>query len=596
MAVQTSITELDFSQIKDNLKTFLQGQDRFKDYNFEGSNMNVFLDVLAYNTFHNNFYANMAINEMFLDSAQLRESVVSHAKGLNYIPRSRTGARARVNLALSVNDSPAFVTIPSKTKFNAQCGSKTFTFYNTSAVTIYPLNNAYTYTNLEIIEGSWVTESFEVLGDTNERFILSNDGINTGVVKVYIKANAAATTSDEYVLRNSIFGVEPTAKAFYLQAAEDNKYEIVFGQDKFGAQPIAGNVINVEYMVTNGEEANGITSFALPTNISGYPTNVTLAVASEGGAERESIESIKYYAPRSIQVQDRAVTASDYEILLKTRYPEIQAVSVYGGEELNPPRYGRVVIAVDVQDADGVSENNKRTYAAFLRERSPVSIEPLVISPEFMYLSVNTTVYFNTKTTALGESDIRSKVTTALQNYSDTYLNDFKIRFKQSNLSSAIDASDPNIISNDIEVLPIIPLNPALNIANNFDVSFGNELVRDQRVVPGETYATHKPAIRSSTFTFRGQSCLIKDDGLGVLTIIRLQGESFVVVNGNIGSVDYATGRVVIRNLNVSSYIGSEIKLFGRTVAQTITAPKSRILSIRANTSDVNVNIVGVND
>lgn len=596
MAVQTSITELDFSQIKDNLKTFLQGQDRFKDYNFEGSNMNVFLDVLAYNTFHNNFYANMAINEMFLDSAQLRESVVSHAKGLNYIPRSRTGARARVNLVLSVNDSPAFVTIPSKTKFNAQCGSKTFTFYNTSAVTIYPLNNAYTYTNLEIIEGSWVTESFEVLGDTNERFILSNDGINTGVVKVYIKANAAATTSDEYVLRNSIFGVEPTAKAFYLQAAEDNKYEIVFGQDKFGAQPIAGNVINVEYMVTNGEEANGITSFALPTNISGYPTNVTLAVASEGGAERESIESIKYYAPRSIQVQDRAVTASDYEILLKTRYPEIQAVSVYGGEELNPPRYGRVVIAVDVQDADGVSENNKRTYAAFLRERSPVSIEPLVISPEFMYLSVNTTVYFNTKTTALGESDIRSKVTTALQNYSDTYLNDFKIRFKQSNLSSAIDASDPNIISNDIEVLPIIPLNPALNIANNFDVSFGNELVRDQRVVPGEVYATHKPAIRSSTFTFRGQSCLIKDDGLGVLTIIRLQGESFVVVNGNIGSVDYATGRVVIRNLNVSSYIGSEIKLFGRTVAQTITAPKSRILSIRANTSDVNVNIVGVND
>jgi hypothetical protein len=145
-------------------------------------------------------------------------------------------------------------------------------------------------------------------------------------------------------------------------------------------------------------------------------------------------------------------------------------------------------------------------------------------------------------------------------------------------------------------VLPIIPLNPALNIANNFDVSFGNELVRDQRVVPGEVYATHKPAIRSSTFTFRGQSCLIKDDGLGVLTIIRLQGESFVVVNGNIGSVDYATGRVVIRNLNVSSYIGSEIKLFGRTVAQTITAPKSRILSIRANTSDVNVNIVGVND
>lgn len=596
MAVQTSITELDFSQVKDNLKAFLQGQDRFKDYNFEGSNMNVLLDVLAYNTFQNNFYANMAINEMFLDSAQLRESVVSHAKGLNYIPRSRTGARARVNITLNVNDNPSFVTIPSKTKFNAQCGSKTFTFYNTSAVTIYPLNNAYSYSNLEIIEGSWVNESFEILGDSNERFILSNDTVNTGTVRVYVKENSTSTTSTEYTLRNSIFGVETDAKVFYIQAAEDNKYEIVFGRNSFGYQPIAGNVINVEYMITNSDEANGITSFAVPENIQGYPTVVTLSAASEGGAERESIESIKYYAPRSIQVQDRAVTASDYEILLKTRYPEIQAVSVYGGEELTPPRYGRVVIAVDVKDADGVSENNKRTYASFLRERSPVSIEPLVISPDFMYLSVNTTVYFNTKTTALGETDIRSKVTAALQNYSDTYLNDFKIRFKQSNLSSAIDSADPNIISNDLEVLPIIPLNPALNIANNFDISFGNELIRDQHIEPGEVYATHKPAIRSSTFTYRGAKCLIKDNGFGVLRIIRLQGDSFVVVNQNIGSVNYTTGRVIIRNLNVSAYTGSEISLFARPVAQTITAPKSRILSIRPNTSDVNINVVGVND
>lgn len=596
MAVQTPITELDFSQIKENLKTFLQGQDRFKDYNFEGSNMSVLLDVLAYNTFQNNFYTNMAINEMFLDSAQLRESVVSHAKGLNYLPRSRTGARARVNVALSVNDSPSFITIPSKTKFSAQCGSKTFTFYNTSAVTIYPLNNTYTYTNLEILEGSWVSESFEVLGDVNERFILSNETINTGTLRVYIQQNSSSTASDEYVLRNSIFGVEPTAKVFYAQAAEDNKYEVIFGRDKFGAQPIAGNVITVEYMITNGEEANGITSFAVPEKIGGYPTTVTLVAQSEGGAERESIESIKYYAPRSIQVQDRAVTASDYEVLLKTRYPEIQAVSVYGGEELNPPRYGRVVIAVDVKDADGVSENNKRTYAEFLRDRSPVSIEPLVISPEFMHLSVNTTVYYSTKTTASNETDIRSKVIAALQSYNDTYLNDFKIRFKQSKLASAIDAADPNILSNDLEVTPIIPLNAVLNLSNNYDVSFGNELIANQHIEPGESYTTFKPTVRSSTFTYNGSSCLINDDGFGVLRIIKLNGDSFVVVNANIGTVDYTTGRVIIRNLRVSAYVGSEIRLFGRTVAQTINAPKSRILSIRPSTSDVNISVVGVND
>ena len=338
---QTPITELDFAQVKENLKTFLKNQERFKDYNFEGSNMNVMLDVLAYNTFQNNFYTNMALNEMFLDSAQLRDTVVSHAKTLNYVPHSRTSARAVINLALSVTDAPSFVTIPSKTRFIAQCGSKSFNFYNLEAITIIPQNNVYRASGINIYEGAWATDYFRVTGDSRQRYVLSNANVNTDTIRVYVKDNAVDAAFNEFTLRNTVHGINSLDHVFYIQGAEDEKYEIVFGKNTFGSEPVADNMIMVEYLVTSGEEANGINSFAPAGNIQGYPATLALVSVSEGGAEKESIESIKYYAPKSIQVQDRAVTASDYEILLKSRFPEIQAISVYGGEELDPYPFHR---------------------------------------------------------------------------------------------------------------------------------------------------------------------------------------------------------------------------------------------------------------
>lgn len=597
----TKITELDFAQVKENLKTYLKSQTLFKDYNFEGSNMNVMLDVLAYNTFQNNFYTNMALNEMFLDSAQLKESVVSHAKALNYVPRSRASARALVNVTLSVptESAPPFVVIPAKTKFIAQCGTKSFSFYTLNSYTITPSNGVYRYSNLDIYEGTWVTEYFTVTNDSTQRFILSNNKVNTNTINVQVKQNSAATTSTEFTLRNSIFGVELTDSVFYIQGAEGDKYELIFGRDKFGAQPVAGNVIVVEYMITNGEEANDINTFSAADKVGTYNAIVSLANVSEGGAEREDIESIKYYAPRSIQVQDRAITEKDYEILLKTRYPEIQAISVYGGEELTPPRYGRVVVAVDVLNADGVSENNKNKYAAYLSDKTPVGIEPIIVSPEFIHVELSTTVYYDTKKTSLGEAAIASKVLDAITSYNNTYLNDFKATFRPSKLAAAIDGCDVNILSNDLDAVPFIPLVPTLGMSNTFDVTFKNGLIKNQIITEGEPIQSHRAAVKSSSFTFGGNSVFIMDDGKGVLNVVKYQDASYTIVKRSIGTVDYDTGRVIIRNLIPTAYQGSEIKLLGRTANGTITAPKNRILSIRTSYSDVEtpdviINVVGV--
>lgn len=591
MTSNSPITELDFQQIKNNLREFLKGQERFKDYNFEGSNLSVLLDVLAYNTFQNGFFTNMAINEMFLDSALLRGSVISHAKNLNYVPRSKTSAKAKVNLTLSVNDNPSFVIIPSRTRFVAQCGNKTFNFYNEEAVTVTPSAGVYTYTGLDVYEGRYIQEFFNVTSDPL-RCVLSNPTVDISSVKVYIKDSADSAVETEYILKTSIFGNTPTSAVFYVQPYNDTQYEITFGLNTFGKQPTPGSIIRVDYRITAGSEANGVTGFTSASNVQGYPVTVTLNAESDGGVEEEDISSIKYFAPRALQIQDRAITESDYEIVLKNRFPEIQAISVYGGEELNPPRYGRVVIAVDVKNADGVSENNKAKYSTFLRERSPIGIEPIVISPEYMYMSINTTVYFNTKTTSLTEADVRQIVLDRITRYNNEKLSDFKITFRASNLSAEIDSSNMNILSNDMDVLPIIPLNPVIGAESNYDVTFNNPLILDHVLLPGESLANHTPALRSSAFTYNGSLGFIQDNGKGVLEIIKSSGTSFVILSTNVGSIDYETGRVIIKKLVVSNYEGSEIKLYGRTRKKTINTPKNRILSVRSE--DVVINVVGV--
>ncbi len=589
-----SITELDFFAAKDALKNYLKGQTQFRDYDFDGSNMNVLLDVMSYNTYMNNFYTNMAYSEMFLDTAQTRQSAISHAKELNYLPRSCISSAARVQIDISPNDAPSFIIIPKGTKFTGRTGNTAYTFSTDRSYTVTQVDGLYCVSNISIYEGKLVTEYYTATSGTTQRFILNNTDVDTSSISVAVRASAAAgAVSTEFTRKDSIFGVISTDPVFYIQPTDSDSYEITFGKDVFGKQPVVNNVIEVSYRISSKTAPNGIRTFT-SENIAGYPVTITTIAKSDGGTDRESIESIRFFAPKSIQIQDRAVTESDYEIILKNQFPEIQAISVYGGEELTPPRYGRVVVAVDVQNAEGVSENNKNAYYTYLKERCPIGIEPIVISPEFMFLNVDAKVYYNTKTTTASESDIRVAAKAAIVAYSTNNLSDFRKTFRFSKLGYDIDKSNANILSNDTEVLAIIPINPVLNTATSYTLNFKNILITDHLLTDNESIADHKPAIKSSQFTYNGKTAFIQDNGAGVLQILRTTSTGFVYLNRNIGSVNYVTGQIIITNLSVSAFIGAEIKIYGRTASKDIAAPKDRIITIREQ--DINITVYGVRE
>ncbi len=598
MATNTPITELDFAQVKQNLKTFLSSQDRFKDYDFEGSNMNVLLDVLAYNTFQNNFYTNMAFAEMFLDSAQLRESVVSHAKEINYIPRSRASAKAVVNVSLNVADAPAFVNIPAKTQFKAVCGSETFNFYNSEAMTIYPYNNRYVAYGLEIFEGRYITESFVVNGDPSQRFVLSNNTVDTSSIKVTVREGLSSTNITEMTRKDSVFGVNPTDNVYYVQAYGGDRYEICFGNDLYGVKPTLGNIILVEYRVTAGDVANGITSFAAASTINGYNSTVTLAAVSKGGAERESIDSIKFFAPKSLQVQDRAITASDYEILLKTMFPEIKSVLAYGGENSVPPQYGKVIVAVQHQENRPLTSYDANRYRSYLEPKAAIGITPLIRSAEYMYVEIDTTVTYDASNYSKTEADLRQSVYNAIISYSTDNLEAFKASFQASKFMATIDNADSAIVSNETYARAIVEVAPVVGASTNIKFSFNNELRPNadialravQATVPNhppipllplEQASRQRPALISSTFVYNGVQAYLEDDAIGGINVINISttGKILYLARG-IGTVDYTTGDVSIAGLKVDSYTG-KIKIYGSTHTGNVLSPKTRILAIR---------------
>jgi hypothetical protein len=586
------VTDLDFNQVKEGLIEYLKGQDQFKDYNFEGSNMNVLLDVLSYNTFQNNFYNNMAISEMFLDSAQLRESIVSHSKELNYLPRSKTSARAVVDVTLNTFGNPPFVVIPERTKITAICGNDTFTFYNEKSETVFPSNGQYIFRNLDIFEGEYVFERFEPSNSASQRYLLSNEDIDLNSIRVRVIEN---DFSEEYTYAPDLYNLTEASKVFFIQPYVGDRYEIFFGRDVFGVEPAVGSVIQVEYRITTGSEANGITSFEIQGNIQGYQASIALRVPSRGGSEREDLKSIKYFGPKSIQVQERAITVKDYEVLMKRRFPEVKTVAIYGGETLTPPQYGRVVVSVALQDFSNISFTSRERYRKFLKERCSLTIEPIIIPSEFAYYDIDTRVNYNTNNTSKSKSDIQKSVQESILAYSTDNLGDFKRTLRFSKLKTAIDGADENILSNDTRIRLILEIQPVPLTPENFVLDFGNRLFvqRDQNILTTGIQSVDTAFI-SSSFTFRGRTAYLRDNGQGVIDIITSTGSEVLFLARNIGTVDYATGLVRLNNFELESYIGGNVKLFAKTFTDDIQSPKERVSLIRAE--DIRVSVTGISE
>ena len=606
---KTPITELDFSAIKSQLRSYLETQTQFKDYNFDGSNMSVLLDVLAFNSYQNNFYTNMALNEMFLDSAILKNSIVSHAKELNYIPRSRKSAKATLYVVIQdPTRTDATITIPQYAQFKVNHQGESFSFvtdkmYTARKVLSTDINpqtgiafdaGSFVADSVDVYEGemlaSFQREGFIVDADGVLRVFLTNNEVDTDSIVVFIDAEAT-DDANVFTRANTIYGVNPTDKVFYLEPYLDDKYSIYFGKNQFGLQPEEFEDVRVRYRICSGTEPNGAGkdssfsgSFIENATVSAY----TLAAAA-GGAERESIESIRYFAPKALQVQERAVTSKDYEVLLQQAFPEISAVSAYGGEELDPPQFGRVAVSVYLNDdTQIISSTLSNSYLAYLKERAPLGIEPIFKQTEFVYGDMQVIVNYTKKNTEKGEAELEALVRAAIQKYSDDNLEGFDKTLRRSKLSGIIDGLDVGILSSEITVLPVIEYSPPLNFNTNPTFRFETPLVRPYVFNAANGFTNYKPAVKSTPFDINGTCVYFQDDGLGNIMIITDEVTNPQIINPTAGTIDYDKGEVKLTNFKVEAFNGSAIKVSAKTIDNDVVAPKGRVFILR----DTDVKVV----
>jgi hypothetical protein len=579
------VSDLDFDTIRNNLVAFLSSQSQFKDYDFDGSNIGTLLDVLSYNTFMNNFYTNMAISEMFLDSAQIKDSVVSRAKELNYTARSYRSAVAYVDISISPNDNPGIIIIPAETAFTSRLDTTIYTFTTADPIILTSVDG-YSTTNVPIYEGSYVTESFLVDNTiSNQRFVLNNNNVDTSSININIQNSTTDTTNSTFIQATSLLGYNSQSKIFFVQAADNNRYEVVFGDGVAGAAPVNGNVINVSYRLSNGSSANKCSTFTPATSIAGYATNlitVSTVEVAYGGAEPESIAAIKYNAPRHYQTQERAVTIDDYRTILLAEYPDIRAINVYGGETLSPPQYGTVYISIDLYSYIGVPQVLMNNIMAFIKTKMPISIEPVIISADYTYVDVVASASYNLNTSSKTENDISAIIVQAIQNFNIDYLDDYNKTMRYSKLSAAIDGADPSILTSNLTTRIMKKISPILGAQQLFKLDFQNS-VQSQTLISG-------------SFTYGGVVSYLKDTGNNEIAIVTSRddlttslGVAEVVLTHNVGTIDYDTGIASINLPALDAYNGDSIKVYVSSSTNDFSVMNNTVLLIED--SDINVTV-----
>ena len=479
------ITELDFDTIKTNLKSFLKQQTEFQDYDFEGSGLNVLVNLLAYNTHYNAYYLNMVANESFLDTALLRDSVVSHAKTLGYIPHSKTASTAVINLTIdSGNSTLDTLTIPKGYVFNSDLIDKRiFNFVVMDENTVTKSNTSYHFENLNIKEGELTTYTYTYDEASNPKsvFLLPDADIDTSTITVIVKPSASNTTSTVYNKVTDILDVTAASEVFYLQESKGGKYQIYFGDGTVGKKLDDGSVVAVTYLLTNGDLANKATGFSQTSAIGGYTNSIieVLSVAA-GGSDRETVEEIKTSSPLQFTTQNRLVTIKDYESYIKKNYPSIDSLSVWGGEDEVPPVYGKVLISLKPKANYYITEIEKtRILNEIIKPKSIVSVSAEIRDAEFLFILLNTTVKYDSKRTTLSETILKSSIRNAIINYRDTNLNKFSSIFALSKLQDSIDSISLNgIIGSETVVRLQRRFQPEIGLTSNYKINFGVPLRR----------------------------------------------------------------------------------------------------------------------
>ena len=584
------LTNLDFDTIKNTFKSYLREQDRFNDYDFEGSNINVLLDILSYNTFHNAFYLNMVGNEMFLDSAQLRDTVVSHAKELNYTPQSFRSAQANVDVTITSSDlSKRSIVVPKGTTFTSRSLNRNFTFSVNENIVIdeYTVSSntvVFTGRNISLYEGYYVNDTFTYTYGTQSPLIISNKNVDISSINVTVIEDSGATTL-VYQRAASLFDLDNNSRVFFVQGAETDSYEIVFGDGVSGRRPKNNSIVTVEYRICNGELPNGCNKFVPDTSIQNETNIVVTTNASAGGGTvYESIESIKYNAPRHFTTQERAITTEDYETLLKLNFPEINTVTAYGGEDLDPPQFGKVYVSVDLKEVDALPDIKRQEYYRFLKPRSPVSIDPVFVDPEYTYLGVASKVNYNLNVTSLAVDDIKTIVGAAVLQFALNTLNNFNRTFRYSKLIQAIDSSQVSIVSNETDISVIKVVLPVTGKFLTFDVFYNIPLAVEKPTLDATQFSVY-----SSPIIYKGIKALIRDNGEGSVNVISAASEAVI---DTVGTIDYDMGLLQFSNFKIDDFTGAGIKFYAYPRNKDISTINNVILNIIEE--DLSITVVPV--
>jgi hypothetical protein len=560
-----NFTNLDFDQIKTSIKDYLRSNSNFTDYDFEGSNLSVIIDTLAYNTYITSYNANMVANEVFIDSATLRENVVSLARNIGYVPRSKRSARAKISFFV---DTSNFTNVPTQLtlKGGLVCttrsfGDESYSFIIPSDITVPVTDNIAEFNDIEVYEGTRITENFTVNSfDLNQRYILSNAGIDTRTLSVSVRPSELSTVSRKYNLADSLFDVTPQSAVFFIQEVEDERYELIFGDGIFGTALEEPNYITVSYTVSNGSNANNLSSFVFSGTIVDQSERVitsgisliTTVEASTLGSEIETVESIKKYATRIYASRNRAVTAADYEALIPTIYPETESVSVYGGEELTPPQFGKVFISIKPYNDRYLSNLIKDNIKRELRQYAVAGIIPEIIDLKYLYVEATANVYYNTNL-APSANFVKSIISSNVNTYADsTELNKFGARFKYSKFLNIIDGSHESVTSNITNIIIRRDLRASLNTFAEYEICFGNRF--HIKNVNGYN-------IKSSGFRISGISDTVYMSDVpnsnmqtGSINIFKLNSPTEPqIVKRNVGTIDYVKGEIKLFPINIIS-------------------------------------------
>ena len=555
-------TNLDFDQIKTSIRDYLRANTNFTDYDFEGSNLSIIIDALAYNTYTTAYNTNMAANECFLDSATLRENVVSLARNIGYVPRSRRSARARISFTVSGLTETATLTLNAGIVCNGSGTNTNYIFCIPESITVPVVNGVGQFNNIEIYEGNFVSQNFTVNTSLfNQRYILDNSFIDTSTIKVRVKPTSSSTSSVTYKQIDNIVGVTSTSNSYLLQEIEDERYELIFGDNVIGKKLSNNNFITVSYITTDGMDGNGASEFSFVGNItnqdggainSGLIGLVSTDEKSRDGDDIESISSIKYFAPRIYSSQYRAVTSSDYESVLGYIYPNVESVTAFGGEEMSPPRFGKVFISVKPRNGDFLSDETKRELVQKLKSYAVAGIVPEFIDLKYLYVEIQTSPYYNPSLNDNPEN-LKTGISNALTQYSKSIdVNKFGGRFKYSKAVSLIDSIDSSITSNITLVLIRRNLKSVLGQFAQYEVCFGN------------MFHTQESAynVISTGFTIEGVTgtVYLADEVINrekgrIFFFTYTEGGTPNIVKKNAGTVDYMHGEVLIDTVNILSTV-----------------------------------------